>query len=140
MSDKTRVLPERHGKRWEEDEVKYILGRIAQGKWPTQIATEVKRTAGGVVSRLRDVAYDSVKQGKTLEEASQLTSLTPEQIDEHIRKRDLTVQIQEERKTRPPEPKQLPLRPFFLDKKEETVLDVVLEIRDLLRELLERKK
>lgn len=136
MAEKTRTLPERHGKRWEEDEIQYVLGRIKQGKWPIQIATEVKRTPGGIVSRLKEIAYERVKGGMTLEEASSLTSLTVDQIEEHIKKTDLAEQIREERKTRPAQPKQMPLRPFFLGKPDETILDVVVEIRDLLRQLV----
>lgn len=136
MSEKIRVLPERHGKRWEDDEIQYVLGRIKQGKWAAQIAVELKRTPGGVISRLREIAYDAVQEGKTLEEASVLTSLTVDQISEHIKKRELADQIEEERKSRPPELKQAPLRPFFLNKPEETVLDVVIEIRELLRKLV----
>jgi hypothetical protein len=134
--DSKKEQPERHGKRWEEDEIQYILGRVKQGACPVQIATEVKRTAGGIVSRLKCIAYDKVKEGMSIEDAAILTGLTIDQIDEFIKKRDLVAQIREEQKNQPTEPIQKPLRPFFLARPEETLLDVAIEIRDLLRQLV----
>lgn len=136
MSEKTKTLPERHGKRWEDDELQYILGRVKQGAWPIQIAAEVKRTTGGIVSRLKCIASDEVKKGMTIEDAATLTGLSIDQIDEFMKKQELVAQIREERKTRPVEPIQKPIRPFFLNKPEETLLDVAIEIRDLLRQLV----
>jgi hypothetical protein len=137
MASPSKTTPERHGKRWEDDEVQYVLARVKQGKWPAQIAVEVKRTTGGIVSRLKEIAYDSVKnKGMTVDAASELTGLAAEQINDHIKQKDLVEALKEEKKARPAEPKQQLLRPFFLGKQEETVLEVVIEIRDLLRELV----
>lgn len=140
MTEKTRTLPERHGKRWEDDETQYVLGRIKQGAWPAQIASEVKRTTGGIVSRLREIACDSVKNGMSLEDASVLTSLMVDQIEQAIKRRELACEFKEKRKNVQVELKQTTLRPFFLNKPEESVLDVVVEIRDLLRQLVQNQQ
>jgi hypothetical protein len=140
MTEKTRTLPERHGKRWEDDEIQYMLGRIKQGKWPVQIAAEVKRTTGSIVAQLQNIACDSVRKGMTLEDAATLTSLTVEQIEDTLTKHEIAEKIREERKSKPAEPKQTLLRPFFLNKSDETVLDVVVEIRDLLRQLVQQTR
>ncbi len=134
--DSKRQEPERHGKRWEEDEIQYVLGRVKQGAWAVQIASEVKRAAGGIVSRLKCIAHDKITEGMSMEDAAILTGLTVTEIDEFIKQRELVAQIREERKKHPVEPIQKPLRPFFLAKPEETLLDVAIEIRDLLRQLV----
>ena len=132
-----RLLPERHGKRWEEDEVQYILGRVKHGIYPAQIAVEVKRTPGGVTSRLKEIAYDEIKhKSMSIEDASALTGITADSINDYIKKRDLTEELKEDKKNRPPELKQQSLRPFFLNKPEESVIDVLVEIRDLLRQVV----
>lgn len=132
----TKQQPERQGKRWEEDEIQYVLGRVKQGAWPIQIANEVKRTTGGIVSRLKCIAHDRIKEGMSMEDAAKLTGLMVSEIDEFIKKRELVAQIRQEQKDHPPEPVQKPIRPFFLNKPEETLLDVAIEIRDLLRQLV----
>jgi hypothetical protein len=136
MTEKTRTLPERHGKRWEDDETQYVLGRVKQGAWHAQIASEVKRTTGGIVSHLKCVAHEGIQGGKSIDEMATLTGLTIDQIDEFIKKRELVAQIREERKSNPPPPLEKPIRPFFLNRPEETLLDVAIEIRDLLRQLV----
>jgi hypothetical protein len=137
--DSKKEQPERHGKRWEEDEIQYILGRVKQGAWPIQIASEVKRTTGGIVSRLKCIAHDKIKEGMSMEDAATLTGLSINEIDEFIKKRELVAQIREEQKNRPVEPIPKPLRPFFLARPEETLLDVAIEIRDLLRQIVSPK-
>ncbi len=131
--------PERHCKKWEDDEVQYVLGRTKQGVLPARIADEVKRTTGAIVSRLKEVACDSVDKGMTLEDAAELTRLPIDVIEDSIQRRKIAEQIKEERKNHPPEPKQTTLRPFFLNK-QETEMDILIEIRELLRELVKSKQ
>jgi hypothetical protein len=131
--------PERHCKKWEDDEVQYVLGRVKQNIHPGRIAEEVKRTPGAIVAQLKKIACDSVERGMSLEDAAELTKLPIEIIEDSIQRRKFAEQIKEERKNHPPEPKQAPLRPFFLNK-QETEMDILIEIRELLRELVKSKQ
>lgn len=127
----TRNTPERHGKKWEKDEEDYILSRIQQRAYPSTIAREVKRTTGGVVSHLRQMACNWVGEGKPIEEVSTITGLPVEDIQDAIKRKELARQMKELAPK-----KESPIRPFFLSKTEETELDVLRDIRGLLEQLV----
>jgi hypothetical protein len=103
----------RIGKKWEADEESLLLKRIGEGVSHERIAAECKRTIGGIQSRLRVIACRMVDFGKTIDEASDVTQLTPDQIIDALQKRDT------------PTPK--PARA------QETSLTLLREIRDLLQ-------
>ena len=126
----SRTLPERHGKKWDNTEVQYVLECVKKGSKPHQIASEIKRTSGSVISRLKQVAHDSIQNGMSLEDASKLTGITPNEITEFIKRREFAETI---KKDRVPEP-------FVPEKPEETLLDVAKEIRDLLKQLVKRSE
>ena len=104
---------ERIGKKWEAEEETLLLKRVSEGVSHEHIAAECKRTIGGIQSRLRVVACRMVDFGKTIDEASDVTQLTPDQIIDALQKRDT------------PTPK--PARA------QETSLTLLREIRDLLQ-------
>jgi hypothetical protein len=127
--------PERHGKKWEKDEEEFVLARIGQGALPMTIAREVKRTTGGIISHLREIACRWICDGKPIEEASTLTGLPVDDIQDALKRRELAKQMKELSKR-----KETPIRPFFLSKSEETELDVLRDIRSLLEELVKNTK
>ena len=131
----SRVVPERHGKRWEKDEDEYILKRVKEGALPSTIANEVKRSTGSIIGELKKIAYEQVKLGESIEIVAERTGLMVDDINEYIEHRDMAEKI----KKTPKEPKPPQSRPFFLNKPEETMLDVLKDIRELLRELLDKK-
>jgi|694.fasta_scaffold134974_5 hypothetical protein len=131
----SRVVPERHGKRWEDDEDEYILKRIKEGALPSTIANEVKRSTGSIIRELKKLAYEQVKSGESIEIVAERTGLMVDDINEYIEHRDMAEKI----KKTPKEPKPPQSRPFFLNKPEETMIDVLKDIRELLRELLDKK-
>lgn len=133
--EKSKQTPERHGKKWEKDEEDFILARINQGAIPMVIAKEVKRTTGGIVSHLRQMACNWVDSGKPIEEASVLTGLPVFDIQDAMKRRDLAKQMKELSPKR-----QSPIRPFFLSKSEETELDVLRDIRSLLQQLVNKQQ
>ena len=137
---KSNELPERHGMKWEEREVSYLLEQVKRGILPSVIAKEVKRTTGGIVSRLKEIACDAVKNGTTKENAATMTGLTIDTIEDTMKKRDFAEQLKEERKNNPPPPKQQKIQTFFPKQKEESLLDVAIEIRELLRDISKRLK
>jgi hypothetical protein len=128
----SRELPERHGKKSEKEQITYLLERVKNGSSPSLIAKELERTNGGVVSRLKQIACNAVENGTTKEDAAVMTGLTVHTIEHSLRMRILTEQIKEERKITPPKQQ---VQPFLPKKKEESLLDVVIEIRELLRDM-----
>ena len=126
----SRTLPERHGKKWDNSEVQYVLESVKKGSKPQQIATEIKRTPGSVIARLKQVAYNSIQNGMSLGDASKLTGITPNEITEFIQRREFAETI---KKDRVPEP-------IVPEKPEETLLDVAKEIRDLLKQLVKQSE
>lgn len=128
-------MPERHGKKWEKDEEDFILARIKQGAIPMVIAKEVKRTTGGIVSHLRQMACNWVDSGKPIEDVSVLTGLPVSDIQDAMSRRELAKQMKELSPKR-----ESSIRPFFLSKSEETELDVLRDIRSLLQQLVSKQQ
>ena len=128
-------IPERHGKKWEKDEDEFILTRIKQGAIPFTIAKEVKRTTGGIVSHLRQMACQMIDNGKSMEEVVELTGLPVFDIQDAVKRRELAKQMKEVSPKR-----ESPIRPFFLSKTEETELDVLRDIRSLLQQLVTKQQ
>jgi hypothetical protein len=129
------VVPERHGKRWETDEDEYILKRVKEGALPSTIAYEVKRTVNSVISELKKIAYDQIKAGESIDIVVQRTGLTSDIINEYIKNKE----IADAMKAVPKNPKPVETRPFFLNKSEESVIDVLKDIRDILRQIVDKK-
>lgn len=129
--EKSTNLPERHGKKWEKDEEEFILSRIKQGAIPTVIANEVKRTTGAIVSHLRLMACNWIDAGTTIEEAAERTRLTIYDIQDAMKRRELAKEMKELSRKQ-----EAPVRSFFLQKTEETELDVLRDIRSLLQQIV----
>jgi len=124
--------PERHGQPWKETEEKFVLEKIREKVPVWKIADDVKRTPTGVYSHLKEIASRNIDSGMTLEEASELTGVTIIDIQEHMSRKELSQKIRSEKGLVQQELK-------FPIQKEETLLSVAIEIRDLLKELIEKK-
>lgn len=79
--------PERMGQPWTEDEIAKLHSEIAAKISFEEIAKEHKRTVNAVVAYLKNMAYHTHKEGKTVEEIASLTGLTDSQIKNAIEKR-----------------------------------------------------
>jgi len=134
MEKSNRNVPERHGKKGEKDEEEFILARVKQGAIPLMIAHEVKRTTGGIICHLREMACRFLDSGKTMEEVCELTGLPLTDIQDTLKRKELTKQMRELSPKREPA-----TRPFFLNKTEETELDVLRDIRSLLQQLVKQQ-
>jgi hypothetical protein len=102
-------LPERTGKKWNPAEETYVLQRIKAGVTPKIIAQECDRTSGAITSRLKKIACHLIDDGKSTSEVSDITGLDVNEILESLSSQS--------------SPKN----------KQETVLTVVTEIRNMLR-------
>ena len=123
--------PERHGKPWNEQEEKFVLEQVSNKNPVYKIADDVKRTPGGVYSHLKEIASRYINNGMTIEEASFITSVTIPDIQDHLIRKEIASKAKVEKGL-----VQQTLN--FPIQKEETLLSVVIEIRDLLKELLKK--
>jgi len=72
------------GKKWSKSEETDLLNRISKGESIQEIATEFKRTTGGIRRRLIDIACTMVLSGKSMEEAIQTTTIDKARIQEYL--------------------------------------------------------
>ena len=80
--------PSRMGKNWDEDEVHKLLQSIQNKKPISDIATEHQRTSGAISSALRKIAADYwFNDKKSIEEISEITSLSINEIEYTIKRR-----------------------------------------------------
>lgn len=106
------------GKPWSKEDEDKLLDMVALNTSIEDIATTLQRKSGGISSRLLHIAREEVKAGATIEEASELVKLPVERIRKSLEQSEASLNHNKE--------KQL---------KEETLLDVMKEIRTLLKEL-----
>jgi len=70
------------GKKWSKSEEADLLNRISKGESIQEIASEFKRTYGGIRGRLIDIACTMVLSGKSIEEAISATTIDKARIQE----------------------------------------------------------
>lgn len=116
--------PENHGKSWSIDDETLLLKKLSNGESISNISAYFKRTNSGIRSRQRELAYRFIEDGRTIEEASEYTKLTVEDIQKSLKQRNMSNKINQIKKEK--------------KEKEETLLSVAIEIRDLLKQLLEK--
>jgi hypothetical protein len=123
--------PERHGKPWYSEEEKFVLEQIQKDVAIWLIADQVKRTPSGVSSHLKEIAFRNIQGGVLIEDASKLVGIPVQDIQEYIARKELLSKNKVEKK--------LEQQLKFPLEKEETLLSVAIEIRDLLKDLLKNK-
>jgi hypothetical protein len=119
--DNDGTLPVNHGKPWSYGDEDLLLKKLSDGESIKDISDYFKRTEGGISSRQRELAYRFVEEGKTIEEASKFTRVAVEDIERSLALRKLAAKSISK-----------------TVKKEETLMSVVIEIRDLLKQLLKK--
>jgi ATP-dependent DNA helicase PIF1 len=72
------------GKKWSKDEESLLLLRIKEKKSHLEISSEFKRTPGGIVSRLKDVAVKLYNDNESIEIIEKITSIKREIILEKV--------------------------------------------------------
>lgn len=104
-----------------------MLKRLSSGAGPNEVAKEFGRTAGAIVARQKHIARKLIRSGKTLEEVATITNLSPKVIRESLDASDTQRVLKEDART---------LRKMAGNSADETLLSVAIEIRDLLRQLV----
>lgn len=74
-----------HNTRWTNNEEKILLDKIASNSKIIDISHQLKRTSGAIVARLKHIACNLDKEGKSLNEIKKITNLTIEQITNAIK-------------------------------------------------------
>lgn len=80
-------VPPRFGKAWTDDEVKKLLAAIAKKKPFDEIAKEHERTNGGIVGKLRQLAFEYHQEGRSMDDIRRFTGLDEETINDAIKRR-----------------------------------------------------
>ena len=116
----------RIGLPWTTDEEKQLLDLLSRGVNREDIATAHQRTLGGIVGRINYIAVKMARSGASMESICKTTRLTPEQVEQELVKfsQKKIEKMGKAQVTPPP--------------KEETVLSVMKEMRDLLRVLVQK--
>ena len=137
-------LPERNGKTWKIDEENTVLRFIGENKDVDFIASNLQRTRGAIRAKLRDLACRFIYDGKTITEASRLTSIPTGDIEYALKLREIADNIRE--KKNPTVQTQLtfnevsqlqaPIQRAFDSSEKETSISVLKEIRDLMKQLV----
>ena len=92
--------PANMGKAWSDDETLQLLQSVKKKKAHQEIATEHERTLGGITSRLRHLAGEYHKEGRSIEAIMKFTGLTEGIIKEAIKSREVREIMNEKRKER----------------------------------------
>ena len=127
-------VPSRRGQPWLDDEIQNLLQAVRKKESIEQIAQKHERTPGGIRSRLRELAADYYfNDNRPIDEIIKFTGLDAETISDAISKRQYAMDLKEKKQsvqslvmetTRPAEVKR------------EYMTSVLVEIRDMMREML----
>lgn len=122
----------RAGVRWQNEEDKELLARINAKESIEDIAVAHKRTHGSIHCRILMHASDFIKsKNVSIEEASSRFNVSVEDLDKHIKTR-------ESKMLRTKSDDSNVKCELLSDEKKESCMDILLEIRDLLKVLVEK--
>jgi uncharacterized protein (DUF433 family) len=127
------------GKKWSKSEETDLLNRISKGESIQEIATEFKRTTGGIRGRLIDIACAMVLSGKSMEEAIQTTSIDKARIQECLPYRK---NKEDRKKSKTPEQAQIQTEPKQQSEQNSDIKELLFLTRDIhsmMKEFLAQK-
>jgi hypothetical protein len=127
MAEENPNIPQRIGMKWEESEEQELLKMLQLGINIPDIASGLNRTVGGIQSRIRFIVHNLYITGSSTDEISQRVGLTVEDVIDIIEYRDKSLESAVSRKQQEKE-----------KSKDERLLDVMKEIRDLMRILVNK--
>lgn len=121
--------PRRIGEQWTIGEEQRMLKRLSTGAGPNEIAEELERTIGAIVCRQKHIARKLVRSGKSIEEVSKIVNLSPLIIRQSVDASDRQITKKTDE-----------IKKLASNSAEETLLSVCVEIRNLLRQLINQNK
>jgi hypothetical protein len=126
--------PARHGQPWLEEEIQKLLQAVKRKDTTQQIAIAHERTSGSIRAKLKGLAADYYfNDNRPISEIMKFTGLDAETITDAIAKRQWEMDQKEKKQLVKPTCASINKS----EVKEETVASVMIEIRDMMRELLE---
>ena len=133
--------PIRHGKPWSTNEIQRLLQEIKKKQTHEEIATTHQRSVGSIRSRLQELAADYYfNDNRPIDEIMQFTGLSKQNVLDAIAKRTLSISMKEEKEECIIEQKVIESSTatpkYEPKKKKESRNAILLEIRDMLREML----
>jgi hypothetical protein len=131
-------VPSRRGQPWTDDEIQNLLQAVRKKESIEQIAQKHERTPGGIRSRLRELAADYYfNDNRPIDEIMKFTGLDAQTISDTISKRQYYMDLKEKKES------QVLAKPAVIPKvsepqqKREYMTSLLVEIRDMMKEMLE---
>jgi hypothetical protein len=88
QEDNRKEKPTKMGQRWTDAEEEDLLGEIKGGMCMNEIALQHQRSTGGIMSRLREIAFRFHTSGMDMISIIRITGLTELQITDTIERRE----------------------------------------------------
>jgi ribonuclease HI len=88
------------GKPWTTEQENLLMKKISEGKSYEEISKDFGRTVGGITSRLKQIACDMVELGKSLQYASEKTTMSVGDIKKTIIGRNNSKMKKEEKESK----------------------------------------
>ena len=134
--------PINHGKPWSDDEILRLLQAVKRKESIQQIAETHRRTLGGIRARLRSLAADYYyNDNRPIEQIMTFTGLSKDQVIDAITKRANAMKFQDKKREQQLQNYGTPsINMFQPPKKDESVISLLTEIRDLLNHNLEKSE
>lgn len=132
--------PANLGKKWSDEEIQKLLQAVKRKETIQQIATAHERTPGGIRCRLKDLAADYYfNDNRPIQEIMKFTGLDIETVTDAISRRQYQMDMKDKKQ------KEQPTQPtisqaFESTPKKESMTDILIEIRDTMKEMLEIMK
>lgn len=138
MSDVERAkYPSRMGQAWTEEETLELLKEVRRSETHEEIAKKHERTLGAIIAKLRGLAADyHYYENRPIEQISKITGLDKDDILLCIERRNIQNRNKEKKQLTNKVNKIQIIEP----KPTETVISVLKDIRDLMREYIELQK
>lgn len=76
------------GKKWSKEEEKKLLTKLDEGNKCEDLVNEFKRTEGGLISHLKQMAMYMIEDGQDIDEVSNITKLSKTAITNYINKKN----------------------------------------------------
>ena len=89
---------ENMGAAWRESEIEELLEEVRDGQTYEEIAKTHKRTVGGIITRLKDIAYECHNKQMPINEIVLLTSISKNDVIDTIIQKDKRKENMEKRK------------------------------------------
>jgi hypothetical protein len=135
-------VPNRCGKAWSDEEVQQLLQEVRKKETHSQMASTHQRTIGGIRGRLKQLAADYYfNDNRPIQDIMKFTGLDAESIADAISKKQYELDMKE-KKTKEASLAQQKTIPQMMSAEPKKIYmgEVLVEIRDLMKEMLEIMK